>query len=189
MTMKANYDGIGPRDVLFGRGGATNNHIGNRQYRSVVAQHQDSYLAALKHEKILIARSIVSMVRQNGGRFLQRDDIGQWVEVTDRRATAKTSQALREGLDIRNQKIRAPKHTYKYLGVGNQVLESTDKRKAENQVCTESTVMQSPATISISGETASVVPDLRDDVAATISFPPYNPASITTMVFKETSSV
>lgn len=94
---------VNQNDVLCGRGGATNNHIGNRNFRKLVAQHQQAYLMARKRDKRDIAQRIVSIVRNNGGRFLKRNDNSseEWVDVGDKRACEKTSQALREGLEVR----------------------------------------------------------------------------------------
>lgn len=95
-------DSITENDVLFGRGGATNNHVGNKKFRCIVTDHQPEYLGARKKDKALISKRIVRLVREKGGRFLRRDDSsGLWVEVGDRKASEKTSQALREGLDVR----------------------------------------------------------------------------------------
>ena len=95
-----------------GRGGATNNHIGNKRFRTIVAGYQREYLVARKKDKALIAGKIVSIVKENGGRFLKRStESNVWVEVTDKKATEKTSQALREGLDVRHRTIRPEKMT------------------------------------------------------------------------------
>jgi len=93
--------------VLFGRGGATNNHVGNRCFRQLVACNQSHYLLAKKRDKKLIARSIVDNIRKRGGRFLKREvksGSNHWVDVGDKKASEKTSQALREGLDVRASK-------------------------------------------------------------------------------------
>ncbi|KAL7575876.1 hypothetical protein ACA910_003190 [Epithemia clementina (nom. ined.)] len=100
---------IRDNDVLLGRGGQTNKHFGNKRYRSIVLDHQGEYLQARKKDKIVIARKIVAIVHQNGGRFLKLGATSQWEEVPDERAQAKTSQALREGLDVRNQTVRNSK--------------------------------------------------------------------------------
>ena len=67
---------IGMRDVLCGRGGATNNHPGNKRFRAIVADHMDEYLQARKKEKAVIARRIVDMIKNDGGRFLKRSPAG-----------------------------------------------------------------------------------------------------------------
>lgn len=101
---------VGPHDVLLGRGGATNSHVGNRIFRCIVASYQKEYLAARKKDKKGIAQLIVAKVQNNGGRFLERvDDNENWIEVKSTRALAKASQALREGLDVRNGTVRPSK--------------------------------------------------------------------------------
>lgn len=99
---------MGEHDVLCGRGGGTNSQMGNRRYRALVRDFQPTYLMAKRREKPLMARSVVLVVRKRGGRFLRRDDTdGRLYEVGDEKAEAKTSQALREGLDVRATKTAA----------------------------------------------------------------------------------
>jgi len=109
-----NCPSIGPKDVLCGRGGATNNHPGNQRFRAIVAEHMPEYLQAKKKQKAWIARTVVRTIQQDGGRFLKRDKdplTGRevWTEVADKKATEKTSQALREGLDVRHKTYRPEK--------------------------------------------------------------------------------
>jgi hypothetical protein len=95
-------------DVLCGRGGGTNSQIGNRRFRKLVQDFQPIYLLARRKEKPLLARSIVLIIRKRGGRFLKKDEeTGELYEVGDAKAEAKTSQALREGLDVRATKSAA----------------------------------------------------------------------------------
>jgi len=95
-------------DVLCGRGGGTNSQIGNRRFRKLVQEFQPTYLLARRKEKPLLARTIVLIIRKRGGRFLKKDDeTGELYEVGDSKAEAKTSQALREGLDVRATKSAA----------------------------------------------------------------------------------
>lgn len=50
----------------------------------------------------MIARSVVLIVRHRGGRFLRMDESdGRLFEVGDKKAEAKTSQVLREGLGVK----------------------------------------------------------------------------------------
>jgi len=96
---------INAHDVLCGRGGGTNTQIGNRRFRALVQEFQPIYLLCRRKEKPLIARTIVLIIRNRGGRFLKKDDLlGLPFEVGDLKAEAKTSQALREGLDVRASK-------------------------------------------------------------------------------------
>lgn len=91
-------------DVLCGRGGGINSHVGNRVFRDWVAERRLDYnLASTKADKARVAKEVMNRVTMNDppGRFLQRDPtngIGSWwIEVSEDKAMAKTSQALREG--------------------------------------------------------------------------------------------
>ena len=98
---------VQPNDVLCGRGGETNHHPGNVQYRSLVKAYQKLYLLAKRRDKPKIAQCIVVSVRGAGGRFLRRikksalipatEEGPAWVDVGNTKAREKTSQALREG--------------------------------------------------------------------------------------------
>ena len=81
-------------DVLFGRGGLTNAHLGNRRFRDVIALHRPDYIRAIKMDKPAVARRIVRSIRQGTppGRFLKKADDGHWYDVGDRTAAEKTSQ-------------------------------------------------------------------------------------------------
>merc|ERR1739848_931084 len=104
-------DKIKPNDVLCGRGGLTNSHAGNKKFRYIVAEHQLEYLRARKNDKRGIAKTVVSRIREDGGRFLQRSsDSILWTVVSEKRAIGKTSQALREGLDVRHKTVRPKKY-------------------------------------------------------------------------------
>ena len=89
---------VQPDDVLCGRGGETNHHPGNVQYRGLVKKYQRLYLKAKRRDKPKIARLIVDTVRRRTGRFLKKDAVaGVWKDVGNNKAREKTSQALREG--------------------------------------------------------------------------------------------
>eukprot|EP00934_Nitzschia_sp_Nitz4_P005284 Nitzschia sp. Nitz4//scaffold169_size48518//19103//20803//NITZ4_007070-RA/size48518-processed-gene-0.92-mRNA-1//-1//CDS//3329538382//5274//frame0 len=99
---------VEPRDedVLCGRGGAANQHPGNITYRNLVNSNKDFYIACLKQEKLKISKSIVATIREQRGRFLDRDANDQtWHDIGDKKAVEKTSQALREGQPQRRQKL------------------------------------------------------------------------------------
>ena len=102
-------------DVLSGRGGSINSHVGNIQFREWVRVRKNDYnLAASKAEKAKVAKEVIELVRSQDppGRFLQKDPTsggtqGWWVELDEDRIMAKTSQALREGAPL----IRAAHQT------------------------------------------------------------------------------
>ena len=86
-------------DVLCGRGGSSNRHLGNMQFRELVAANKMSYVDLTKKQKMLVARQIVDMIQGASpqGRFLAKDlDTGLWYDIGVPRSLEKTSQALRE---------------------------------------------------------------------------------------------
>eukprot|EP00562_Extubocellulus_spinifer_P027028 CAMPEP_0178653350 /NCGR_PEP_ID=MMETSP0698-20121128/23137_1 /TAXON_ID=265572 /ORGANISM="Extubocellulus spinifer, Strain CCMP396" /LENGTH=552 /DNA_ID=CAMNT_0020295119 /DNA_START=77 /DNA_END=1732 /DNA_ORIENTATION=+ len=88
-----------PNDVLFGRGGGTNVHLGNKIFRDLINAHRREYLKAKKNDKPGISMRIVQEVHAKyGGRFLKKADRHQdgWYEVDDRTSREKVSQALRQ---------------------------------------------------------------------------------------------
>ena len=106
-------NGIGPvldpniNDVLSGRGGRINAHVGNVQFREIVAERKKDYLAkeTKKLEKAHIAADIVYFIRrlEPPGRFLKEDANGAWWDIGDQKAIKKVGQALREDApDIRD---------------------------------------------------------------------------------------
>lgn len=86
---------LNPKDVLSGRGGATNSYPGNRNFRKLVKSHQQMYLNAKKRDKPSVASKIVVIIREAGGRFLRRCNHKNarnvvWVDIGDDRAREKT---------------------------------------------------------------------------------------------------
>lgn len=154
---------INENDVLCGRGGATNTNEGNKRFRGIVADHQPKYLQARKKDKAAIARSIVRIVREKGGRFLKRNNsTGVWNDIGDKQASSKTSQALREGLEVR-------RNTGKSQRRNSDSSSSYTPKKKRRRVESEVTAMkqdepQSPTLISDSGE-FHLLPDLEDEAS------------------------
>lgn len=93
-------------DVLCGRGGAALRHSGNQTYRRLVNLNKGLYITCLKTEKLKISRSIVAAIREQNGRFLEKDASDEtWYDIGDKKAIEKTSQALRENQPKLRQKI------------------------------------------------------------------------------------
>lgn len=89
----------GDNDVLYGRGGGTNHHDGNKRYRKMVEQRKVDYVNSKRLDKPLVALDIIAQWRKQKppGRFLKFDDKTElWNDVGDKKAREKTSQALRE---------------------------------------------------------------------------------------------
>jgi len=86
-------------DVLYGRGGGTNHHPGNKLYRKMVEDRKLDYVNSKRLDKPLVALEIIKFWRSQEppGRFLKLDEkSGLWQDVGDKKAREKTSQALRE---------------------------------------------------------------------------------------------
>jgi hypothetical protein len=124
-------------DVLCGRGGGTNTQVGHRRFRTLVQEFQPTYLLCRRKEKPLIARTIVLIIRKRGGRFLKKnDEDGGFYEVGDEKAEAKTSQALREGLDVRASKVSLD---------GKKKSRSSKKKKTEKDIPSSDEGRQAPS--------------------------------------------
>lgn len=132
-----------PHDVLCGRGGGTNNHVGNSHWRMLVAANKQLYVTLPKRQKMLLSRSIVNAVRSQNppGRFLQKDAKSElWYDVGDQRAQEKTSQALREGAPDIRQKLATDPAPSGEVSTTESTKESTSspvpapKRKQKDQV-------------------------------------------------------
>jgi hypothetical protein len=100
-------------DVLCGRGGLTNHHAGNIFFRRLVRMHQEAYVQATKRDKASVAKKIVDHIRNlnPSGRFLKKDSNGDWVDIGDRKAREKTSQALREGAPELREELNIDKES------------------------------------------------------------------------------
>lgn len=86
-------------DVLMGRGGKNNTHIGNEKLREMARNMREVYIKSRKKEKTNMARQLVHRVfaLNPPGRFLQRDPVTMaWEEVDMDTARHKTSQCLRD---------------------------------------------------------------------------------------------
>lgn len=95
---------IGDWDVLCGRGGESNNHVGNKRYRKVVDERKAEYRKINSKQrklKTVFVRDIVSHINKCGGRFIDVDSKGKYYVVTMEKARKKTSQALRETKELK----------------------------------------------------------------------------------------
>jgi hypothetical protein len=91
-------DQIQPHDILCGRGGRSNNHTGNKNYRLVVANMKYKYQQCpAKTLKTDLSRAIVEYCHAYGARFIKYDEAKEkYYVVSKAEARKKTSQALRE---------------------------------------------------------------------------------------------
>lgn len=95
---KMYVDTVSNDDVLCGRGGRSNHHVGNKKYRLVVAKMKYMYQkCAAKTMKTDLSRAIVKHCTSYGARFLKLDEAnGKYYILSKGEARKKTSQALRE---------------------------------------------------------------------------------------------
>lgn len=90
---------IEPReyDVKFGRGGVNNIHPGNVYFRQKAREFRELYRhpSTTKNQKQQIATDLVSAIKNEGRRFVEKGKDGLWHEVIYG-AHTKASQALRD---------------------------------------------------------------------------------------------
>jgi hypothetical protein len=101
-----------PHDILSGRGGSSNNHPGNENFRQLVQTQKVKYITSSKEEKYQLSADIVRAVRAQNppGRFLQKEIFSEnWYDIGDEKAREKTAQALREGAKELRQTLNIPK--------------------------------------------------------------------------------
>jgi len=93
-------------DILLGRGGNNNKHIGNEKLRALARSQVERYRSSTKKDKSKISRELVFYVRSMSppGRFLKRNAFNeQWEDVGDDVAREKTSQALRDAVSVHGE--------------------------------------------------------------------------------------
>lgn len=90
-------------DVLCGRGGRSNHWPGNKRYRRVISEMKAAYKSSEgRKSKTGLSRTIVDHVLGYGGRFVrEEEESGRYYVLTKAEARVKTSQALREGKDLK----------------------------------------------------------------------------------------
>jgi hypothetical protein len=94
-------------DVVLGRGGRSNHHAGNKQYRTEVENLQQWYNHSARSEKQNLSQCLVNCIQSYGGRFLKLDkDVGRWCIVSNSVARRKASQALREYVPMHERLAR-----------------------------------------------------------------------------------
>jgi hypothetical protein len=85
------------KDIICAQGKFADLHPGNVMFRKLVNAHKQTYAQAPNSDKRKISRGIVAALRRFGFNFLKFDtDTGCYDDIGDKKAAAKTSQALRE---------------------------------------------------------------------------------------------
>jgi hypothetical protein len=107
-TQSSSVEEIGLFDVLCGRDKNAFNNTGNRRFRVSVSLALERYInAPTRKDKSIVIKSVVTMVRNNGGRFLQEsvnkhDGTVTYVELNDKRCHEKSGHALRDMALVRS---------------------------------------------------------------------------------------
>jgi len=117
-------------DVLTGRGGFTNQNRGNKRYREDLETQKELYRELGDTRdingrllKTNVAEAVILRVRENGGRFLDKDTKdGRWYIMSDVAAREKASQALRTNETPEERKAKRTRH----------LLKKRDQQKAQN---------------------------------------------------------
>jgi hypothetical protein len=85
-------------DILMGRGGNATYHPGNKRYLVAMKKRLVQYHNSVRSDKIKISQQVVDEVHAWGGRFLKRvKESSEYVEVSNKIARTRVSQALRDG--------------------------------------------------------------------------------------------
>lgn len=140
---KANVVVPTEKDILLGRGRRANKNPGNVHFRQIIAKHRHAYLnftIGVRKGKTEMAEQIVNELHSQGVRFL-RKEMGQWMVVPVVEARRKTSQALREGLNVREGVFRAERmyadERAKYQEAGKRTSSSPQQEgRVANAVAT-----------------------------------------------------
>ena len=98
-----------PADVCCGRGKKNWRHHGNAMFRKLIHANVAGYMkATTKNDKTLVVKSIVDIIRQNGGRFLKKDSEGVWHDIGDSQAKEKVGHSLRDQVTALSKQKKDP---------------------------------------------------------------------------------
>jgi len=88
---------IPPEYILCARGGNVIHHIGNKNYRNMVAANKDRYLRGSHVEKRNIVQSIFNKLKDEKYQFMKRnEETGQYEQVDDKKVMTKIAQCFRD---------------------------------------------------------------------------------------------
>jgi hypothetical protein len=96
-------------DVFCGRDiGINGKKPGNIAFRHLIEKTRARYEATERTRKVKISEQVVQEIRRRKGRFLEPDlsHHGQWIDIGDKRAINKCSQAFR---DLRQKPLNSPR--------------------------------------------------------------------------------
>eukprot|EP00977_Amphora_coffeiformis_P019551 scaffold7349_cov173-Amphora_coffeaeformis.AAC.32 len=147
--------GLREHDVLSGRGAFVNEYPGNQHLRSLATSRHEQFRTGNYAEKRKTALEIVNEIKSRlpPGRFLKKPDPqeesrpligGEWVQMSDEKAIAKTCQVLRDMKRLdrleRDEKRRVKNRRKQELRVNQECLVSGLARQKSLAVETENDV-------------------------------------------------
>jgi hypothetical protein len=91
-------------EILSGRRGGGNHHLGNKRFQNIVSKIKLIYKGTTnKTVKKELSQHIVKDVKEYGRWFLLKDPQGHYFKMVEPEAVRKTSQALREKNEFTNR--------------------------------------------------------------------------------------
>jgi hypothetical protein len=88
-------------EILSGKRGGENHHLGNKRFRNIVSKIKLIYKGTTnKMVKKELFQHIVKHLKEYGGRFLLKDPQGRYFKMAEPKAVRKTSQALQENKEF-----------------------------------------------------------------------------------------
>ena len=94
-------------DVLCGKGGPNQNSPGNMKLKATVDELLPMYNSLEKEDKIELARQVLAVVKESGGRFLSKES-DVWMVIDDKIARSKIATLFRNRRKA-SQKVAAQK--------------------------------------------------------------------------------
>jgi hypothetical protein len=102
-------------DIICGsRGNTFAKHPGNKKFSEAVRLSAQRYFEAPKRiDKSIVVASGVSLLREEGSRFLSLDQkLKRYYEISEAEAHVKTGHAIRDLLKVRNPSTRRRRYDY-----------------------------------------------------------------------------
>jgi hypothetical protein len=107
----------GKYDVLCNRSRRAFQHVGNRRFRVIVENHAAAFAnLRMKAERSLMIQSILRIIENAGGRFVEKNDEGKWGEVGLTKRKEKIGHALRAAIAAMKAGSK-PRTIYDVLGM------------------------------------------------------------------------
>jgi hypothetical protein len=146
-------------DVLCGRDKAAFNNIGNRRFRITVSLSLERYLnAPTRKDKSIVIKSVVTMVRKNGGRFLQLAISQQqptYIELNEKQSHEKAGHALRDMALLRSAKKTSIKKGSKK---DQSTIQQLPMAASMEDATIQSTSISSMSGVSVSNDFVDTLP-------------------------------